>query len=56
MLFLHIALCTQSFENAISFGRFDQILYPYYKKDQDAGKITYDKAKELSRLIYYQNG
>ena len=51
MLFLHIALCIESFENAISFGRLDQILYPYYKKDKDAGKITYDKAKELLALF-----
>lgn len=47
MLFLHIALCIESYENAISLGRLDQILYPYYKKDSDAGLITYDKAKEL---------
>lgn len=51
MLFLHIALCTESYENAISFGRLDQILYPYYKKDEDAGIITYEQAKELLCLF-----
>ncbi len=51
MLFLHIALCSEQFENAISFGRLDQILYPYYKKDKEAGLITYEKAKELVCLF-----
>jgi len=51
MLFLHIALCTEQYENAISFGRLDQILYPYYKKDKEAGIITYEKTKELLCLF-----
>jgi formate C-acetyltransferase len=51
MLFLHIALCNESYENAISFGRLDQILYPYYKKDLKEGRITYEKAKELLCLF-----
>ncbi|MEX2719182.1 MAG: pyruvate formate lyase family protein [Candidatus Sigynarchaeum springense] len=51
MLFLQIALCTETYENALSFGRLDQILYPYYKKDKEAGIITYEKAKELLCLF-----
>ena len=51
MLFLQIALCIESYENAVSFGRLDQILYPYYKKDKEAGIITYEKAKELLCLF-----
>ncbi len=51
MLFLHIALCHESYENAISFGRLDQILYPYYKKDKEEGRITYEEAKELLSLF-----
>ena len=51
MLFLHIALCTEAYENAISFGRVDQLLYPYYKADLEAGRITYDEAKELLCLF-----
>ena len=47
ILFLQIALCTESFENAISLGRLDQILYPFYRADLDAGRIDYDSAKEL---------
>jgi formate C-acetyltransferase len=51
MMFLEIALCLESYENAISYGRLDQILYPYYKRDLEAGIITYEKAKELLCLF-----
>jgi formate C-acetyltransferase len=51
MMFLHIALCIESYENAVSLGRIDQILYPYYKSDKEAGIITYEKAKELLALF-----
>ena len=47
IMFLQIALCTESFENAISFGRLDQILFPYYQKDLNDNLITYDDAKEM---------
>ncbi|MDD4356288.1 MAG: pyruvate formate lyase family protein [Smithellaceae bacterium] len=50
MLFLQIAICTESYENAISHGRLDQVLYPYYKKDKETGILDYDKAKELLAL------
>ena len=51
MMFLQIALCTEAYENAVSFGRMDQFLYPYYKADLEAGRITYDEAKELLCLF-----
>jgi formate C-acetyltransferase len=47
LLFLHIALCTESFENAISFGRLDQVLQPYYEADVAAGRLDYESAREL---------
>jgi formate C-acetyltransferase len=47
IMFLQIALCTESYENAISFGRLDQLLYPFYQKDKEANLITYEEAKEL---------
>ncbi len=47
ILFLHIALCTESFENAISLGRLDQVLQPYYEADLAAGRIDYESAQEL---------
>jgi formate C-acetyltransferase len=51
MMFLHIALCIESYENAVSLGRLDQILYPYFKRDKEAGLIDYEKAKELLALF-----
>ncbi|MBW2256892.1 MAG: hypothetical protein JRI25_20180, partial [Deltaproteobacteria bacterium] len=47
ILLLQIALCTESFENAISLGRLDQVLQPYYEADLEAGRIDYEAAKEL---------
>jgi len=47
ILLLQIALCTESFENAISLGRLDQILHPYYEADRAAGRIDRDAAREL---------
>ena len=32
-------------------GRFDQYLYPYYRADLDAGRITHDEALELICLL-----
>ncbi|HEX2965868.1 MAG TPA: pyruvate formate lyase family protein [Syntrophorhabdaceae bacterium] len=32
-------------------GRFDQYMYPFYKKDKDAGKLTDDEALELIELL-----
>lgn len=31
----------------ISNGRMDQYLYPYYRKDKDAGRLTDEQAREL---------
>lgn len=47
ILFLQIALCTESFENAISLGRLDQVLNPFYQADLAAGRIDAESAREL---------
>lgn len=51
MLFLHVALCLESFENAVSPGRLDQILNPYYERDKAAGLLDYERARELLALF-----
>ena len=51
MMFIHIAICLESFENAISPGRLDMILNPYYERDKAAGIIDYVRAKELLALF-----
>lgn len=38
--------------HSISPGRFDQYMYPYYKKDLDSGRITRDQAQELIDCIW----
>lgn len=43
----HMAVCLEGINSAVSFGRIDQFLYPYYKKDIEKGFITPDEAREL---------
>ena len=45
--FAHIINTWEDFINANSLGRLDQILYPYYKHDIEAGIITKKEAFEL---------
>lgn len=43
---LHYCLwCCFNYHN--TFGRFDQYMYPYYKADMEAGRLTGDEALEL---------
>lgn len=37
---------------SITWGRFDQYMYPYYKKDIEAGILTPEKAMELIEEMY----
>ncbi len=43
----HMAVCLEGLNSAISFGRIDQYLYPFYKADMEAGRIGRDRALEL---------
>ncbi len=43
----HILTCGEDGINANSIGRLDQILYPYYRADIEAGRITRKEAVEL---------
>jgi formate C-acetyltransferase len=38
------------------FGRMDQYLYPYYKKDIEEGRITKEFAQELIEVAYVKSG
>ena len=42
----------ESSGHSISPGRFDQYMYPYYKKDLDNGNITREFAQELMYCIW----
>ena len=43
----HMAVCLEGINSAVSFGRMDQYLYPYYRSDLENGRITPEKAREL---------
>ncbi len=43
---------TESSGHSISPGRFDQYMYPYYKKDLESGRITREFAQELLDCIW----
>ncbi len=46
MWLAHIAFVWEK-RYAMAFGRMDQFLYPYYKADLDAGRISREEAAEL---------
>ncbi len=50
--FVQLLIQTESSGHSISPGRFDQYMYPYYKKDIDAGKITKEFAQELIDCVW----
>lgn len=50
--FVQQLLQMESSGHSISPGRFDQYMYPYYKKDLDEGKITREFAQELLDSIW----
>ena len=50
--FIQMLLQVESSGHSISPGRFDQYMYPYYKKDLDAGIITRYEAQELMDCIW----
>ncbi|HEY9594013.1 MAG TPA: pyruvate formate lyase family protein, partial [Spirochaetia bacterium] len=50
--FIQLVLQIESNGHAISLGRFDQYLYPFYKADIESGAITRDFALELVEAFF----
>ena len=50
--FVQLLIQTESNGHSISPGRFDQYMYPYYKRDIDSGKITREQAQELIDCLW----
>lgn len=50
--FVQQLLQLESSGHSISPGRFDQYMYPYYKKDLDEGKLSREFAQELLDCIW----
>ena len=45
--FVHLFLHAEGEAPAVSFGRFDDYMYPFYKNDIENGILTREQAKEL---------
>lgn len=50
--FVQQLLQIESSGHSISPGRFDQYMYPYYKKDMDHGLITREQAQEYIDCVF----
>ncbi len=50
--FVQLLLQIESSGHSISPGRFDQYMYPFYKKDMDASLITIEQAQEYMDCIW----
>lgn len=51
-----IGIHAENINMAISPGRLDQVLYPYYKKDMDGGTLTVKEAMELVSCLWIKTG
>jgi formate C-acetyltransferase len=38
-----------------SMGHFDRVLYPYYRADIDAGRLTREQARELIQFVWFKH-
>ena len=47
-----LAVHLESNGHAISLGRFDQYVYPYYKRDLEEGRITREEALEIVECFF----
>ena len=54
MWILYVCLTQEGWGAGMTLGRLDQLLYPYYKRDLEAGILTRDEAKELLTLLLIQ--
>jgi pyruvate formate-lyase/glycerol dehydratase family glycyl radical enzyme len=43
----HLAVNLESINSAVSFGRVDQYLYPYYERDMAEGRLRREEAKDI---------
>ena len=55
MWLVHVVLQIESNGQSISFGRFDQILWPYYQKGLNSGGLTREEALELVECFFIKS-
>lgn len=49
---VEVALYCDEISSGYNIGRFDQYLYPYYKRDKEAGILTDQDALELLECLW----
>jgi pyruvate formate-lyase/glycerol dehydratase family glycyl radical enzyme len=52
LYFIHLVAQIESGGNSISLGRIDQVLWPYFQADLDAGRTDPGKAREMLSLLF----
>ncbi len=52
MWFTYIATMLEGWGPGLGFGRLDQYMYPFYKKDLEKGAMTREEARELVAMFY----
>ncbi|HQO13726.1 MAG TPA: pyruvate formate lyase family protein, partial [Smithellaceae bacterium] len=52
LYFIHLVAQIESGGNSISLGRIDQILFPYFQKDVEAGRGSKELARELVAMLF----
>jgi len=50
--FIQLLVQTESNGHSISTGRFDQYMYPFFRKDLDSGHLTRDEAVALLEMLW----
>ncbi len=53
--FIQLILQIESNGHSLSYGRFDQYMYPYFDKDMAEGRITKEEAMELLTCLWIKS-
>ena len=51
---LQVGIHAENINMAMSPGRLDQVLYPYYRRDMDNGKLTLKEAMEIMGCLWFK--
>ncbi|MEN6374141.1 MAG: pyruvate formate lyase family protein [Smithella sp.] len=51
---IQVAIHAENINMAMSPGRLDQVLYPYYRKDKDNGRLTDKEALEILSSLWFK--
>jgi len=52
MWIMNTVVCIEGNGHSIAYGRFDQYMYPFYKKDMAEGKVTKEFIQELIECLW----